>query len=147
MPASIKSVVVLPQPLGPSSARNSPWAMVQLRSCTAGTVPKYLLIPARVTVAMGRRSAWQVVGIARLPPPATAPALARHPQEPPCQNDPGATEKPGQSGRIFEGGVRFIQGDKLLLGLSVGALQGSIFLFGFQVLGGVCVLAELLVFL
>src|SRR5262245_13259893 len=105
MPASIKSVVVLPQPLGPSRARNSPWATVQLRSWTAGTVPKYLLKASRVTVAIGWRSAWQLVGITHLPTPATAPALARHPQEPAHQDHPGSTEKPGQPGRTFEGGV------------------------------------------
>src|SRR3989442_5708437 len=128
MPASIKSVVVLPQPLGPSRARNSPWAMVQLRSWTAGTVPKYLLIPSSATVAMGGRSAWQLVGIAHLPTPATAPAFARHPQEPAEQDHPGATEKPGEPGRTFERGVRLVQGGKALLGLSVGALQVGILL-------------------
>src|SRR5512145_599086 len=123
MPASIRSVVVLPQPLGPSRARNSPWAMVQLRSWTAGTVPKYLLTPSRVTVAMGGRSAWQVVGVARLPTPATAPARARHPQEPAEQDHPGATEKPGKPGRTFERGVGVVQGSKALLHVNVGALQ------------------------
>src|SRR5215471_6182645 len=102
MPASIKSVVVLPQPLGPSRARNAPWAIVQLRSWTAGRVPKYLLISSRAAVAMDGRSAWQLVGIACLPTPAPTPAFARHPQDPAEQDYPSATEKPGQPGRIFE---------------------------------------------
>src|SRR5919197_4573557 len=135
MPASIRSVVVLPQPLGPSRARNSPWAIVQLSSCTAGTVPKYLLIPSRATVAMGGRSAWQLVGIAHLSTPATAPAFARHPQYPSEQDHPGATEKPGEPGRTFEGRVRVVQGGEALLGFSVNALQVGILLSGLQELG------------
>ena len=39
-PAIRRSVVVLPQPDGPTKTTNSPSSMVQLRSFTATTVPK-----------------------------------------------------------------------------------------------------------
>src|SRR5262249_28814670 len=98
------------------------WAIVQWRFCTAGTVPKYLLMPSRVTVAMGRSLARQVVGVAGLPPPATTPALARHPQKPAYQDDASATQKPASPGGIFEPGVCFAQSCKLLLHLGIHAL-------------------------
>ncbi len=42
-PASILSVVVLPQPLGPSRLKNSPLAIVRLTSLTTVVSPKRLL--------------------------------------------------------------------------------------------------------
>ncbi len=41
-PAIIRSVVVLPQPDGPSSDTNSPSCNVRLTSWTAAVVPKFL---------------------------------------------------------------------------------------------------------
>jgi hypothetical protein len=38
-PAIIRSIVVLPQPEGPSSETNSPAAMSRLNSCTATDLP------------------------------------------------------------------------------------------------------------
>src|SRR5262245_7626742 len=46
-PASIRSNVVLPQPDGPSSAKNSPWAMSKLSASTAATAPKRLLTASK----------------------------------------------------------------------------------------------------
>src|SRR3954453_12955721 len=45
-PAIIRSVVVLPQPLGPSREKNSPSSISNVTSFTAGAVPKLLLTPA-----------------------------------------------------------------------------------------------------
>src|ERR1700733_16332346 len=42
-PASMRSKVVLPQPEGPSSEKNSPWAMSKLTWLTAFTGPKALV--------------------------------------------------------------------------------------------------------
>ncbi len=42
-PAIIRSIVVLPEPDGPSSAKNSPAAMSSDTSSTAVTVPKRLV--------------------------------------------------------------------------------------------------------
>src|SRR2546421_611059 len=47
-PASMRSSVVLPQPDGPSSAKNSPALISSDRSSTAGKAPK------RVVIAKGR---------------------------------------------------------------------------------------------
>src|SRR5437879_3858591 len=55
-PAIIRSVVVLPQPLGPSSEKNSPSAIGKLTSSTAPTPPKRLLTPSRA-IATDRSSA------------------------------------------------------------------------------------------
>ncbi len=41
-PAMQRSVVVLPQPLGPSSTMNSPSAISRLMPFTAGTLPYFL---------------------------------------------------------------------------------------------------------
>src|SRR5437763_2545756 len=46
-PATIRSVVVLPHPLGPSSEKNSPSAISSDTSSTAFTPPKRLLTPSR----------------------------------------------------------------------------------------------------
>src|SRR4029453_2029119 len=46
-PAIIRRVVVLPQPDGPSSAKNDPAATVRSRSCTAVIDPNHLLTPRR----------------------------------------------------------------------------------------------------
>src|ERR1041384_1776876 len=45
-PAIIRSVVVLPQPLGPSSEKNSPSRIARLTSLTAAALPKRLLTPS-----------------------------------------------------------------------------------------------------
>ena len=42
-PATIRSVVVLPQPDGPSRAKNDPFGTVRVRSSTALNVPKSLV--------------------------------------------------------------------------------------------------------
>src|SRR5919202_3884382 len=58
-PAIIRSVVVLPHPLGPSSEKNSPSAISSVTSWTASTLPKRLLtrstaIATLRCVGMGR---------------------------------------------------------------------------------------------
>ena len=45
-PAIIRRVVVLPQPLGPSSEKNSPSPMARFTSRTALALPKRLLTPS-----------------------------------------------------------------------------------------------------
>ncbi len=59
-PAIIRSVVVLPQPLGPSSEKNSPSPISSVMSSTAAASPKRLLtprsaIPTRPFSAIRRR--------------------------------------------------------------------------------------------
>ncbi len=44
-PATIRSVVVLPQPLGPSNEKNSPSPIERSRSSTTVFVPNVLLTP------------------------------------------------------------------------------------------------------
>lgn len=52
-PATILSVVDLPQPEGPSRVKNSPSSMVTVRLETEGLAPGYcLLIPLRKTLVM-----------------------------------------------------------------------------------------------
>src|SRR6266508_1574205 len=51
-PATSRKVVVLPQPLGPSSVRNSPAFASKLRSFTATTAPNLLTRPVARTVPM-----------------------------------------------------------------------------------------------
>ena len=48
-PATMRSAVVLPQPDGPSSTRNSPSSMVRSRPLTTCTAPKDLKISESVT--------------------------------------------------------------------------------------------------
>src|SRR5579859_3682778 len=43
-PATMRSIVVLPHPLGPSKVKNSPCSTDKLISITAGERPKYLVI-------------------------------------------------------------------------------------------------------
>src|SRR5215203_2830234 len=50
-PATMRIVVVFPQPEGPSSTRNSRSAMSRLRSCTAAKLPKRLAMRSRLIVA------------------------------------------------------------------------------------------------
>src|SRR3954471_17678292 len=50
-PASIRSSVVLPQPEGPSSAKNSLCMMSSVTALTAGTPPKRLLTSSKRTSA------------------------------------------------------------------------------------------------
>src|SRR5215212_5858877 len=50
-PATMRIVVVLPQPEGPSRTRNSRSAMSRLRSCTAAKLPKRLAMRSRRIVA------------------------------------------------------------------------------------------------
>src|SRR5256886_2190652 len=52
-PATIRSVVVLPQPLGPSSEKNSPSPISSVTSSTARCVPKRLLTPTRPIAGRG----------------------------------------------------------------------------------------------
>jgi hypothetical protein len=56
-PAIIRSVVLLPQPDGPTSTMNSPSAISRSRSCTAGCAlapSSYILrMPDSFTLAMG----------------------------------------------------------------------------------------------
>jgi hypothetical protein len=52
-PASIRSVVVLPQPEGPRSETNSPSLMVRSRPWTAVKPPKTLRTDAKTTSATG----------------------------------------------------------------------------------------------
>ena len=51
-PAIIRSVVVLPQPDGPSSTTNSPCAIVRLTSSTTRTPPYDLQTPSTETLAI-----------------------------------------------------------------------------------------------
>src|ERR1700751_4998531 len=51
-PATRRRVVVLPAPVGPSSAKNSPSAMARERSATARTEPKRLETPRSSTLAI-----------------------------------------------------------------------------------------------
>ena len=48
-PAIIRSVVVLPQPDGPSSEKNSPRAMSRSSASTTVSSPKTLVSPRRLT--------------------------------------------------------------------------------------------------
>ena len=48
-PAIIRSVVVLPQPEGPSRAKNSPSPISRSMSSTAVTSPKRFVMPAMLT--------------------------------------------------------------------------------------------------
>src|SRR5437660_8334721 len=50
-PAIMRSVVVLPQPEGPSSTTNSPSATSSDRSSTASVSPKRLVTPERLSAA------------------------------------------------------------------------------------------------
>ena len=50
-PATMRIVVVFPQPEGPSSTRNSRSAISRLRSCTATKLPKRLAMRSRLIVA------------------------------------------------------------------------------------------------
>src|SRR5438552_7364613 len=63
-PAIILSVVVFPQPLGPSSEKNSPSPIDSVTSFTAATVPKPLLTPSRAiaTVSFDRISSESNLG-------------------------------------------------------------------------------------
>ena len=51
-PATIRSVVVLPQPDGPSSEKNSPASIVRLRSSTAVAEPNRLVTPSNRTASL-----------------------------------------------------------------------------------------------
>ena len=55
-PATIRSVVVLPHPLGPSSEKNSPSSISSDTSSTAPTEPKRLVTPTRPIAARGSSS-------------------------------------------------------------------------------------------
>src|SRR3979411_2505714 len=48
-PASIRSVVVFPQPDGPTRTMNSPASTVRFRSSTAASAPKSLCTPSNFT--------------------------------------------------------------------------------------------------
>ncbi len=52
-PAIMRSVVVLPQPDGPSRDTNSPWRSDSVTSETAGTGPKLLPRPIRESLLIG----------------------------------------------------------------------------------------------
>src|SRR3954454_23452456 len=52
-PAIIRSVVVLPQPLGPSSEKNSPSPISSDRSSTAAALPNRLLTSTSAIAATG----------------------------------------------------------------------------------------------
>src|ERR1051325_11579678 len=56
-PATIRSVVVLPQPLGPSSEKNSPSAISRETSSTAPTPPKRFVTLSRPMAARGSATA------------------------------------------------------------------------------------------
>ena len=51
-PASIRSAVVLPDPDGPTSTRNSPSAAVSVSSRTASTASKRLVTESKETLAI-----------------------------------------------------------------------------------------------
>src|SRR6476620_6377536 len=65
-PATRRSVVVLPAPLGPSRTMNSPLAISSERSATALTAPKRLPTPARRSSATERLAAKRERAPARL---------------------------------------------------------------------------------
>src|ERR1700682_4598575 len=57
-PATMRKVVLLPHPLGPSRVKTSPWLMVRLRPSTAATEPN-----CRRTSRSSRTSSYTQVGI------------------------------------------------------------------------------------
>ena len=57
-PAIIRSVVVLPQPEGPSSMKNSPSSMVKDDACTAVKAPNSLRKFLITICAMGYSGKW-----------------------------------------------------------------------------------------
>ena len=61
-PSSIRSVVVLPAPLGPRKPVTEPGSTVKLRSSTARTVPKDLVRP-RTSTRTGRRAVGAVLPV------------------------------------------------------------------------------------
>src|SRR3954469_1669972 len=52
-PAIIRKLVVLPQPLGPRSEKNSPSAIESETSFTAATLPKPLVTPSSAIATLG----------------------------------------------------------------------------------------------
>src|SRR5438477_867422 len=81
-PATTRSVVVLPQPDGPSSVRNSPGSRVRETSSTATVAPNRFVIPAI-------RTRVPPAGLTRLPPGASGHSGAR-----------ARARDPGWSGRL-----------------------------------------------
>src|SRR4051812_5598449 len=59
-PATMRSVVVLPHPLGPSSEKNSPSPISSVTSSTAACLPNRLLTPTTPIAALVRSSPRQV---------------------------------------------------------------------------------------
>src|SRR5712691_5293944 len=78
-PAMMRRNVVLPQPDGPSSTRNSPSRTVRLMPPTATTSPKFLVISLAATVAIWAPSMSRA-GICK---PATRPRSDRVPPQSP----------------------------------------------------------------
>ena len=81
----MRSVVVLPAPLGPRKPVTDPGSTVKLRSSTARTVPKVLVSPVTSTRTGSRRRRWErcargddaLLGVRQLAAHPTAPGPAR----------------------------------------------------------------------
>ena len=60
-PAIIRSVVVLPEPDGPSIVKNSPWAISRSIPATATTSPYFLVSPDKRMSSCCSLYAWEVI--------------------------------------------------------------------------------------
>src|SRR5215510_8103498 len=76
-PASIRSNVVLPQPDGPSSAKNSPLAISKVSVSTAATAPKCLLTASKRIRDALPSAPWSAPAVA-IDSPFAAHTLAAH---------------------------------------------------------------------
>src|SRR5882762_4817330 len=91
-PASMRSVVVLPQPDGPTRTMNSPASTVRFRSSTAASAPNSLYTPSNLTwdcMSAPHRAA-EVEG---------ATEIARHEQ---VQNNHGQRKEKGEDRQVTE---------------------------------------------
>src|SRR5919204_200311 len=77
-PAIIRRLVVLPQPLGPSSEKNSPSAIESDTSCTAATRPNPLLTPSSAIATLRSCAIKRVYGRQPLSMLTSAPVPARN---------------------------------------------------------------------
>src|SRR3954451_19783030 len=95
-PATIRIVVVLPHPEGPSSVRNSPSRMSSVRSSTAVTSPKRFVTSRMLIAAM----VGSLIDRSSLPGTQRAEVVRRHPRL--CLHPPLGHE-PADLGRDHDG--------------------------------------------
>ena len=93
-PAIRRSVVVLPQPDGPSSEKNSPRAICSVMSSTAVKSPKRLVTPPSSTA----QSPLPAAHVAVLLPVSTATPLSRRPSS--RGSSTASTMKPSETSSI-----------------------------------------------